>query len=221
MTEQTGAPAGSAIRRLPRLLALAGVGLFVGLLAYGLLTESSSTSIDESLAEGEAPPAPSFELEVLARGTLPGRLGAAERAMADGSLALAELEGMPAMINLWASWCTPCREEAPRLQRGWERLGRSGVLFLGLNMQDLTADARAFADEFGFSFPQIRDPSNDVARSYGATGIPETYFISARGRVVSHVIGVMSEEQLRAGVTAAKRGVVAGTRTGGDIRPQR
>ncbi len=216
-------PARTGRRRLlPRALAIAGVLAFVGLLVYGLLTSGSSTRIDESLADREAPLAPSFELEVLERGALPSPLrGAVGPPMDDGQLALEELEGTPLMLNFWASWCIPCREEAPLLQQGWERFGRSGVLFLGLNMQDLTGDARDFLDEFDITYPTIRDPSNEVARSYGAAGIPETYFISARGRVVSHVIGVLSEEQLRAGVTAARRGVIAGTAEGGDIRPQR
>ena len=88
-------------------------------------------------------------------------------------------------------------------------------------MQDLSGDARGFLDEFSITYPTIREPSNEVARSYGATGIPETYFITADGRVVSHVIGVISRDQLRAGTAAAKKGVVSGTREGGDIRPQR
>lgn len=213
---------GALWRRLPRLLALAAILLFIGLLAYGVLTAAPSTSIDESLAEREAPPAPSFDLAVLDGGALPPELRpAVRRALADGRLALEELKGTPLLLNFWASWCIPCREEAPRLQGGWERFGPRGVLFLGLDMQDLTGDARDFIEEFGFSFPTLRDPSNEVALSYGATGIPETYFVSARGRVVSHVIGVISEEQLRAGVLAAKRGRVAGTAQGGDIRPQR
>lgn len=216
-------PAATTGRRLlPRALAIGAVLLFVGLLAFGLLTSGSSTRIDKSLADREAPLAPSFELEVLERGALPASVrGDVGLPMDDGQLALEELEGTPLLLNFWASWCIPCREEAPLLQRAWGGFGRSGVLFLGLNMQDLTGDARDFLDEFDISYPTIRDPSNEVARSYGATGIPETYFISARGRVVSHVIGVISEEQLRAGVTAARRGIVAGTQSGGDIRPQR
>jgi cytochrome c biogenesis protein CcmG, thiol:disulfide interchange protein DsbE len=219
----SGSVATAGRRRLiPRALAIGAVLAFIGLLAYGLLASGSSTRIDESLAEGEAPLAPSFDLEVLEPGALPGRLrGDVGPAIGDGRLALEELEGTPLLLNFWASWCIPCREEAPLLQRGWERFGPSGVLFLGLNMQDLTDDARDFLEEFSITYPTIREPSNEVARSYGATGIPETYFISGRGRVVSHVIGVLSQDQLRAGIRAARRGVIAGTAEGGDIRPQR
>jgi cytochrome c biogenesis protein CcmG, thiol:disulfide interchange protein DsbE len=220
--DSQGHPGGSGWRRARPLLAVAALSLFVALLAYGLIVAAPSTTISQSLAEGEAPPAPSFDLEVLDAGGLPQPLEqSVGTAIGDGQLALSELEGTPVMLNFWASWCTPCREEAPTLQRGWERFGPDGVLLLGLNMQDARDDARGFIDEFGFTFPTIRDPSNDVARSYGAAGIPETYFISARGLVVAHMIGVMSEDQLKAGVRAAKRGTVAGAESGGEVWPQR
>jgi len=208
--------------RWPRVLAIAGVLLLVGLLTYGVLTQGASTAIDDSLAEGEAPLAPEFDLVVLRAGQ---RLAGLERelrpALADGQLALGELAGVPFVLNFWASWCVPCREEAPVLQRGWERHGPRGVLYLGLNMQDVTGDALGFLDEFGITYPNIREPDRDTAIAYGATGIPETYFVSARGRVVSHVVGVVSERQLDAGVRAAKAGSVLGSLSGGAIRPQR
>ena len=141
---------------------------------------------------------------MLDRGTIPPRLrGPLGGALADGRLSLAELRGTPVVLNLWASWCTPCREEAPRLQKGWERWGPRGVAYLGLNIQDLRGDARGFAQRFGITHPSVRDARRGVADSYGATGIPETFFVDARGRVVGHVIGVVSERELAVG--AARR----------------
>ena len=207
---------------MPRLVALAIVLAFIALLAYGLLTSGTSTAIDESLAREEAPPAPGFSLPILERGTLPPALAQRlEAAFADGQLSLDELEGTPVLLNFWASWCIPCREEAPLLQEGWRRYGRQGVLFLGLDMQDLTEDARDFLREFSITYPTIREPLNEVARSYGTTGVPETFFISGEGRIVNHVTGVLAEEQLAAGVAAARSGRVVGAVEGGDIRPQR
>ena len=212
----------SSPRRLPRVAALAGTVLFVALLAYGLRTSGTSTAIDESLARQEPAQAPDFSLPILDRGTLPPVLARRlEGPFADGQLSLDELEGTPVLLNFWASWCVPCREEAPLLQRGWRRYSRQGVLFLGLDMQDYSGDARDFLREFSISYPTIREPSNEVARTYGVTGIPETFFIATDGKIVGHVIGVLSEEQLRAGVAAAKSGEVVGALEGGDIRPQR
>ena len=201
---------------------MVAVGLFVALLAYGLLKTAPDDSIDQSLADNRSAPAPGFSLEVLEPGTLPPRL---ERtiapAMADGKLALEELRGTPVMLNIWASWCIPCREEAPHLQRGWQRWGRRGVMFLGLDMQDIRSDARDFLREFRISYPTIREPGKEVALRYGATGIPETYFITARGRVVAHAVGAISGEQLNRGVVAARDGTPLGTLEGGVRWPAR
>jgi cytochrome c biogenesis protein CcmG/thiol:disulfide interchange protein DsbE len=208
--------------RLTRLLSLTAVVAFVALLAYGLFSEGADRRIDAGLAEGEAPLAPDFELEVLNSGELPARLAPRlESAMADGRLGLAELRGTPFVLNFWASWCIPCREEAPILAQGWREHGPRGVLYLGLNMQDVTDDALAFIEEFAVRYPNVREPDRATAQAYGATGIPETYFVSARGRVVGHVIGVVTDEQLDGGARAAKSGEVVGSLSGGAQRPQR
>jgi cytochrome c biogenesis protein CcmG/thiol:disulfide interchange protein DsbE len=218
--EATGPPA----RRRPwgRWAALLLALLFIALLIFGLRAKGTNNEIDSALAEGRAAKAPPFTLEVLERGTLPARLESTlGLALEDGKLSISELRGTPVVLNLWASWCTPCREESPRLREGWERMGPRGIAFLGLNIQDLRGDARAFSDEFGLTYPTVRDARRGVADDYGATGIPETFFVDARGLVVGHVIGVVSAPQLAAGVRAALSGQVAGTVSGGrsfDVR---
>jgi cytochrome c biogenesis protein CcmG, thiol:disulfide interchange protein DsbE len=129
--------------------------------------------------------------------------------------------GSPVVLNFWASWCPPCRSEAPLLERTWRCLRAQGVVLLGLNMQDLTGDARDFMREFGVSYPNVRDRSDGVAIDWGVAALPETFFIDARGRVVGHVIGAVSDSQLRAGISAARSGKPVGARSGGDRRPTR
>lgn len=207
---------------LGRLVAFIAVGLFLALLVYGLVTQAPNTGIDDGLAQGDPQPAPGFELAVLQEGELGRRL--ADRvapALDDGRVGLDELRGMPVVLNFWASWCIPCREEAPLLERGWRDARDRGVLFVGLNMQDLTGDAREFLRQFDNTFLNVRDPSNDVARKWGVTGIPETFFIGADGKVVGHVIGAISPDQLAGGITAAERGQLVGALEGGDQRPTR
>jgi cytochrome c biogenesis protein CcmG, thiol:disulfide interchange protein DsbE len=200
-----------------RWLVLALVAAFLALLTYGLLSKGTDDRIDQALASGRAAPAPSFSLEVLERGTLPARLARPiGLALADNRLALAELRGVPVVLNLWASWCSPCRDEAARLEQGWRSLGPRGVLFLGLDIQDVRGDGEGFIRAHGARYPSVREPGREIANSYGATGIPETYFIDPRGRVVAHVIGVVSERQLARGAVAAATGRVAGRSSGGD-----
>lgn len=215
-------PSTRGLRRLPRLVAIAVIALFVALLAYGLTTNAPDDTIDQRLADDRSAAAPGFSLDVLEEGRLPGplkrKVGPAFR---DSKLALAELRGTPVVLNFWASWCDPCREEAPRLNRGWERWGTHGVLFLGLDMQDIRSDARDFLREFRVTYPTIRDPGKSISRRYGATGIPETYFISSGSRVVGHVVGAVSAEQLETGIAAARAGRPAGAQKGGARRPTR
>jgi cytochrome c biogenesis protein CcmG, thiol:disulfide interchange protein DsbE len=132
------------------------------------------------------------------------------------TVALSGLRGKPVVLNVWASWCAPCRQEASLLERTWRQQARPrGVLFVGLDMQDITTDARDFMREFAIDYLNIRDPSNTVARRYGVTGVPETFFITASSRVVGHVIGVTSPAQLRSGITAAIEGHPQAAHRGG------
>lgn len=109
---------------------------------------------------------------------------------------LAELRGRPVVVNFWASWCAPCRAEAPALERVWQAYRDKGIVLLGVDIQDTEHEARAFLDEFRITYPNVRDERDEVARAYGVTGIPATYFIGRDGRVVSRWTGPISQQQM-------------------------
>ncbi len=214
-------------RRPSRWPARVGVGLavvlgalFIGLLAFGLSAQAPNSTIDDSLARGRTAPAPDFDLAILQRGDpWPALRQGLEHAFSTSRLTLRELRGTPVLLNIWASWCDPCRQEAPLLERAWRTLGRPDrILFVGLDQQDATADAMSFLHSYGIDYPNVHDPGNDVPSSYGATGVPETFFISASGQVVGHIIGVISPRQLREGLSAAHTGRPIGVRSGGARR---
>ena len=212
----------SVLRRALRAAGMLAAVAFVALLAYGLTTKSADRTIDDALSRGEAVAPPGFTLAPLAGGRPSGQAGSVwRRAARDGDVALDELRGAPVVLNFWASWCDPCRAEAVVLERGWRDSGGSEVLFLGLDAQDASEDARDFIAQFGLTFPHVRDPSNGTSREWGVTGLPETYFLAADGRVVGHVIGTVSAEQLRDGVAAARAGRPRDASRGGEQRPTR
>ena len=219
MTEPAAEDLNPGRTRLGPLLSVGGALSVVALLVFGVMTRAEDRSIDEALSKGSAPAAPEFDLEILEIGTQPSK--EAEAASSDGQMSLTEFAGTPVVLNFWASWCTPCEEEAPVLEQSWRRWSDRGVLFLGVNTQDLSDNAHEFIDEFDITFPNVRDPSRATALDYGATGMPETYFIDQEGRVVGHVIGVLSAPQLDDGARAAKEARVLGTVTGADFRPLR
>jgi cytochrome c biogenesis protein CcmG/thiol:disulfide interchange protein DsbE len=161
---------------------IVGIGLgvllaagIVTLLIVGLVNRDDDLSIDRTIAEGKAAAAPDFTLPVLFAG---GDVGP------EGSrLSLSSLRGRPVVVNMWASWCPPCKEEAPILQRLWTRYGPRGVVVLGVNTQDLTSKAKAFISEYKLTFPSVRDGTDDVPQSYGTTNLPETFVIDPDGKM--------------------------------------
>jgi cytochrome c biogenesis protein CcmG/thiol:disulfide interchange protein DsbE len=224
-SEGGGAPEGAPRRSFGagRIAVVVLVVGFLGLLTYGLVAKADNVAIDDALARGQAASAPGFDLPWIGSFALgPGIPGPVSTRFDDHRVSLAELRGTPVVLNFWASWCPPCRTEQPVLQRAWLKQEPKGkALFLGVNMQDLTGDAEAYLREFEVGYPTVRDPSDATSRRYGATGLPETFFIDRAGRVVGHVVGAVSEAQLEAGVEAARTGRLVGAQSGGDRREVR
>jgi thiol-disulfide isomerase/thioredoxin len=102
-------------------------------------------------------------------------------------VSLADYEGTPIVLNFWASWCSPCREELPALIELAER--HPEVALVGVNYQDAAADARALQEEIGFDWPSIGDPRGELGAELGLQGMPTTFFLDADHRVVAVVLG--------------------------------
>lgn len=111
----------------------------------------------------------------------------------DGELSLETLKGKPIVLNFWASWCEPCRDEAPMLKEAHERYGER-VEFVGVNIKDARTEALAFDEEFGLGYPDVRDEGGRIYSAYGLTGQPETFFIDAEGNIFEHVNGPLFED---------------------------
>jgi cytochrome c biogenesis protein CcmG/thiol:disulfide interchange protein DsbE len=159
---------------------LGSVVAVLGLLAIVTLRANRPASIAVALARGETPEAPPF--------TLP-------RLDAEGTLDLASLRGRVVVINFWASWCIPCRDEAPVIEATWERFKNRGVVVLGVDVQDLIPEALRFLRETKTTYPQVRDKDNMVYRAYGLTGVPETFFVDHAGRIVRKFPGAVTNIQ--------------------------
>lgn len=186
------------------LLAIAAVGALLGLLGWATFTAGKGRNLVARVAAGERPPAPAFELEVVWPRTefWPRNL---RPAVTDGRLGLSEIRGRRIVLNFWASWCIPCREEAPILGRS-ARAYAGKVVFVGVDVQDLRSDALAFLREFEVPYVSLRDKGNKTYEGYGLSGVPETYYLDRRNRIVAHTQGAVSRRSLEDGITATQGG---------------
>jgi cytochrome c biogenesis protein CcmG/thiol:disulfide interchange protein DsbE len=197
-----------AWRRRPLLLALQVTALtvVVGLLAllvWRIVVRDHGSRFASNIAAGRRPVAPAFTLPVIWResGLWPSSL---RPSVGASDLTLQELRGRPVVLNFWASWCLPCRDEAPILAAA-ARAYAGRVTFLGVDDQDLASDARRFLRRYQVPYPSVRDGDGKAFEDYGLTANPETYYVDARGRAVAHTPGPVDPDSLRLGIQAALR----------------
>jgi cytochrome c biogenesis protein CcmG, thiol:disulfide interchange protein DsbE len=165
-------------------LSVALVAGLLGLLVWKVAHQTGSENVAAEVKRGNTPAAPNF--------TLPRLDGA-------GDLSLASLDGKPRIVNFWASWCGPCRDEAPLLQEAADRYdGR--LVVLGVDYQDFTGDARRFVRKYKLTYPMVRDGNGGLLARWGVTGAPESFFVDGDGKVVAHVPGAVTKETLDAAI---------------------
>ena len=145
--------------------------LLVGLLAYGLTTTGTDTTLDQAVARGERPAPPvSSALPVLG---------------GSGSRSLADFKGKVVLVNVWASWCPPCVDELPLIEQAHKTLSKQGGTVLGIDVKENSGAALEAVDQFGLSYPVLRDRDGSFVRKWGQTGYPETYVLDRAGRVAA------------------------------------
>ena len=182
------------LRLFVRSLTVTFVLSLLVILVLSLVRSNDGARFVKSADQGRKPRAPRFDLPVIwpRVETWPRAL---RPAIGDGRLTLAELRGQLSVINFWASWCQPCKAEAPAFARAADRYSGK-VAFVGIDVQDLTSSARAFLRRYKVNYVSLRDSSNGTYNAYGLTGVPETYFIDRGGRTVAHEIGRIQEADL-------------------------
>jgi cytochrome c biogenesis protein CcmG, thiol:disulfide interchange protein DsbE len=147
----------------------------IGLLAYGLISKGGST-----IAVGD--PAPDKQLSQL------GGTGTGD---------IADYRGRWVLVNFWASWCAPCRSEAPALESFQKEHAQQGFTVLGINLDDNTGDATAFVRRYGLTYPQLRDgDGSDRRDAYGMTGFPESFLVDPAGKLALIRRGAVDESYL-------------------------
>jgi cytochrome c biogenesis protein CcmG/thiol:disulfide interchange protein DsbE len=154
----------------------------VAVFAAALIAVSLATS-----SSAAPPPAP------VARGFTVAALGA------PGNVSLSQYQGKPVIVNFWASWCEPCKSETPLLAT-WYKQEHGKIALVGLDENDSSAKALAFARAKGVSYTLGSDPLMNVAGAYDLSALPQTYFLNAQHRIVEHVLGALTKADLAEGV---------------------
>jgi cytochrome c biogenesis protein CcmG/thiol:disulfide interchange protein DsbE len=161
------------------LLAFLAVCAVIGLLGFGLLSKGSAKiEVGDRVPDRALP-----------------HLGKRQ-----GEGAIADYRGRWVLVNLWASWCGPCRDEAPELERWWDAHRGGGVTVLGINVQDNSEDALAFLDEFRTTYPQLRSVGDERSEAFGSTGVPENFVVDPKGRLALIWRGPVDDRFLRESV---------------------
>jgi cytochrome c biogenesis protein CcmG/thiol:disulfide interchange protein DsbE len=152
-----------------RLIIALPAAIIIGLIAYGLAQPAPNEAMGSL---------PDFDLPLVKGG---------------GSFTSEQLSGHPAVVNFWASWCIPCREEAPLLEAAWQRYRDEGVQFVGVAVLDSEEGATEFIEERGITYPTVLDFEQDLAAELDVYGLPHTFFVDAEGNLAREAGPVIGE----------------------------
>src|SRR5262245_52090366 len=159
-------------RRAKLLLQAAAVlvvVLLVGLLGWKVTQQEEGRGLSDSLKRGERPHPPALVFDSLE---------------GEDEIRLSDYRGKAVVLNFWASWCGPCKDEAPMLEETWQRYRDEGLVVLGVDAQDFRVDAQRFVDRYGLTYPMAFDGNGKSLGRFGNTGFPEAWFWGRGGRVV-------------------------------------
>jgi cytochrome c biogenesis protein CcmG/thiol:disulfide interchange protein DsbE len=169
------------VRKGIAITVIAAATALIALLAYGVASQQTDTSIEDAVATGDRLDAPDETLPLLGEG---------------GEGSLADYRGKVVGLNFWASWCPPCIDELPLLERTQRRIEDRGATVLGVNYKDIPEDALRLVRRFGLSFPSLRDRDGEYAEDFAATGFPETFVVDRKGRIAAVRRGPVDERWL-------------------------
>ena len=173
--------------RSVRIVVVAAVLGLLGLLIWDV-AHGSGPGVAQKVDSGKIVAAPNLNLP---------------RLDASGRLSLASLRGKVSVINFWESYCVPCKQEARGLAQTAQAWADKDVVFVGVNAFDTKSAARAYLHRYAIGYPNIRDGVGTTFGRWGVTGVPETFFIDRRGRVVRHIAGPVSRSDLDRGIRLA------------------
>ncbi len=159
-----------------------------GLIIIGLLVVIGYALYQRSQTQPTEGPAPEFTVTMFDFDQI---------AMSGERVGLKDLRGKAVVINFWASYCVPCQEEAPMLERVWNDYKDRGVVFLGINTEDPLKDALDYLAEYRITYPNAPDQGGRIEDKYRITGIPETFVINTDGEIIRHFLSQPNERDLR------------------------